>query len=320
MSDDSVSEFQQLMRDATRRGDTNELKLLMKRGDKIDPDELLSLLKLATRKFDEEVALVLLDADHVRFDEEVKSALAGLGTRTFQFLLDYDIDLPDFDDDWFAIDSPFHYVARNLTKDPVEIVKMLVKHGVAMSSLGWKNSSCYLEAVEYENYIALYRFLECGPMMVLPDEVDSIFCTAFASELEFKEKAISLLLSALIQPPYPIDVGELTNYVYPLEERKIWIDLIFSGCDMDWANYTQLEILGSEVTEIEIEQSKRRLQTTRIGLIRRRALEVCIALQTLRIDALQMCEILTYSCDPIASLIPFHILWNIATTVKHFRK
>lgn len=45
--------------------------------------------------------------------------------------------------------------------------------------------------------------------------------------------------------------------------------------------------------------------------------QICIGLQSLRISALQTCEILVCACGPVAPLVPFHVWWRIATTVKH---
>jgi ankyrin repeat protein len=55
----------------------------------------------------------------------------------------------------------------------------------------------------------------------------------------------------------------------------------------------------------------------RLDFVRNRAFQVCVGLQSRGLDALQMCEILQHACGPLAPLIPFHIWWNIATTVKH---
>jgi hypothetical protein len=52
--------------------------------------------------------------------------------------------------------------------------------------------------------------------------------------------------------------------------------------------------------------------------VRQRALQVCVGLQSLGLDALQMCEIAQHSCGHVAHLIAFHQWWTIATTVKHF--
>lgn len=70
----------------------------------------------------------------------------------------------------------------------------------------------------------------------------------------------------------------------------------------------------------ELAALRRRIAALRLDFVRSRALEVCIGLRPLDLDALQMCEILVQACGPIAPLIPFHQWWNIATTVKHFRR
>lgn len=68
----------------------------------------------------------------------------------------------------------------------------------------------------------------------------------------------------------------------------------------------------------QIEAERRRIAKMRIDFVRTRALQVCIGLQSLHIDALQMCEIVRVACGPLASMVPFHHWWAIATTVKHF--
>jgi hypothetical protein len=69
----------------------------------------------------------------------------------------------------------------------------------------------------------------------------------------------------------------------------------------------------------QVESARCEIAKTRLDFVRYRALEVCIGLQSLRIDALQLCEILQHSCGPLARLIAFHQWWKIATTVKHFK-
>lgn len=70
----------------------------------------------------------------------------------------------------------------------------------------------------------------------------------------------------------------------------------------------------------EIDASRRRIAKMRLDLVRQRALQVCVGLQSLGIDALCMCEILMHSCGSFGSLIDFHQWWAIATLVKHFRR
>jgi ankyrin repeat protein len=69
-----------------------------------------------------------------------------------------------------------------------------------------------------------------------------------------------------------------------------------------------------------VEAARRDIAKTRLDFVRHRALEVCIGLQPLRLDALQLCEILQHACGPLARLIAFHQWWSIATTVKHFHR
>ena len=74
--------------------------------------------------------------------------------------------------------------------------------------------------------------------------------------------------------------------------------------------------LTVDATEFDIE--RREIAKTRLDFVRERALQVCIGLHSRGLDALQMCEILMYACGTLASVIPFHHWWTIATTVKHF--
>jgi hypothetical protein len=55
-------------------------------------------------------------------------------------------------------------------------------------------------------------------------------------------------------------------------------------------------------------------------LMRLRGLEICIGLQSLRLNALQLCEIMTQMFAPLECFVPFHKVWAIATTVKHWKK
>jgi hypothetical protein len=100
--------------------------------------------------------------------------------------------------------------------------------------------------------------------------------------------------------------------------------LLAAGADLDAADNfgnTSRQSLargGATIDPDKVEAAHRDIARTRIDFVRYRACGVCVGLQSLRIDALQMCEILQFACGPAAPLIPFHIWWKIATTVKHF--
>jgi ankyrin repeat protein len=72
-------------------------------------------------------------------------------------------------------------------------------------------------------------------------------------------------------------------------------------------------------TADEIQAARPRIAKTRLDLVRERAFQICVGLQSFRLNALQLCEILMHSFGALGSLILFHQWWAIATKVKHFR-
>jgi hypothetical protein len=43
-----------------------------------------------------------------------------------------------------------------------------------------------------------------------------------------------------------------------------------------------------------------------------------VGFQSLRLSALEMCEMLAHMFAPLESIVPFHIVWKVVTIVKHF--
>jgi ankyrin repeat protein len=77
--------------------------------------------------------------------------------------------------------------------------------------------------------------------------------------------------------------------------------------------------LTFDVQAEEVQAARSEIAKARLDFVRYRALEVCIGLQSLQLDALQLCEILLHACGQVAPLIAFHQWWKIATTVNHFK-
>jgi hypothetical protein len=69
-----------------------------------------------------------------------------------------------------------------------------------------------------------------------------------------------------------------------------------------------------------IDAARRRIAKTRLDLVRERAFQICVALQPLNINALELCEIMMHSFGALGSLIAFHQWWAIAAKVKHFQR
>jgi hypothetical protein len=92
----------------------------------------------------------------------------------------------------------------------------------------------------------------------------------------------------------------------------------FLAAGADPSDVSQQSI--ADVSARQFESARRDIAKTRLDFVRCRAMHVCIGLQSLRLDALQLCEILQHACGPLAHLIAFHQWWKIATTVKHFQQ
>jgi hypothetical protein len=100
--------------------------------------------------------------------------------------------------------------------------------------------------------------------------------------------------------------------------------LLAAGADVDAADrdcITARQILGREGLSIDlsaVDVERARIARMRLDFVRCRAFQVCLGLQSLQLDALQLCEILVHACGPAATFVAFHHWWKIATTVKHF--
>jgi ankyrin repeat protein len=100
--------------------------------------------------------------------------------------------------------------------------------------------------------------------------------------------------------------------------------LLALGADLDEPDndgVTPRQLLKtSPPTDEEIALARRRVLNVQLSFVRKRSFEVCVALQSLGLDALCLCEILQHSCGPVAPFVPFHIWWQIATSIKHWRQ
>jgi hypothetical protein len=112
--------------------------------------------------------------------------------------------------------------------------------------------------------------------------------------------------------------------------HRVWNDMstvhafLAGGADLDAANdagETIRQLFARCLVTIDPDTvDAARRDTARLAFVRERALEVCIGLRSHDLDALQVCEILQLACGPVASLIPFHMWWKIATAVKHCKR
>lgn len=109
------------------------------------------------------------------------------------------------------------------------------------------------------------------------------------------------------------------------EDRSQLCVLLAAGADFDQKDNSACTARDYAVrmhsplpTAADIDAARRAIARARLDLVRWRALDICIGLQPLALDAVRLCEILAHSFGTLASLILLHQWWRIATTVKHF--
>jgi hypothetical protein len=138
--------------------------------------------------------------------------------------------------------------------------------------------------------------------------------------------AILLLAAGAFAVTTPNRVSTAINCAACDRYVSVVTALLAGGADLDVADIhgsTARQILerNNLVVDTELVQSARKhIAEKRLDYVRYRALQVCIGLESLGLPALQTCEILLFACGPVAPLIQFHHWWQIATTIKHFRK
>lgn len=80
----------------------------------------------------------------------------------------------------------------------------------------------------------------------------------------------------------------------------------------------QLAVPVNQMTRVFADEYKL-LTKMRFLVIKERATQICIALQELKLDANRICEIVFAACEPTSRALPFHLIWNLVVTVKHFK-
>jgi hypothetical protein len=65
---------------------------------------------------------------------------------------------------------------------------------------------------------------------------------------------------------------------------------------------------------------ERDVVSTGLTLVRQRCFEICVGLQDLALPAPLLIELAVESCEPFARHLPFHLLWALVCTVKHWRQ
>jgi ankyrin repeat protein len=165
---------------------------------------------------------------------------------------------------------------------------------------------------DYDSYVDRCLWLIAGDIDV--NYVDERFANSL-SPFHYFLAAIQSFLETVVEDP-----GDL-------RWKKIFYLFIAAGASAVAHNlYNQLNAdrstFGAERIAFWIDKiTKRRaeLDSCRFNFIKKRAAQICTALQDLYLPALVTLAIVNFSCDPMENISMFR-KWNLITGVKHFRR
>jgi ankyrin repeat protein len=223
--------------------------------------------------------------------------------------------------------APLHAAVDVGTRDSPDVFDLLVNVcGLDLEVCDRDGATCLYFASLHGNVFALRWLLDAGA------DANSVTLSGVTPLHNVRHYHCAvLLLAAGASVCARDDSGRTVLHSVPL---PLWFEsfevtvvhpLIAAGCDLDAVDddgETARELLARlrwTIVPDKVKAARRDIAKARVDFVRDRALQVCIGLQLLELNALQTCEILTFSCGPVAQLIPFHIWWKIATTVKHLQ-
>jgi ankyrin repeat protein len=304
------------------------LKLLVERGANLGVVDsyghsLLSNVARARSRHekDERYAILLLDASAPIGDLSYGELMSLVkGVAVFNRLLARGVNFTAMRDEHGAMLC--HHVARSVTREVDlrflvnacgnDALHTVDNHG--RPPLHWASSN--------RNDSAARVLVECGAEI---DRLDNDGETPLFVRSRVQGEGERLLIALGADVRVANTYGRTACHFAALRRNGLCA-LVAAGGDLDQPDIngvtprmtaTRLEF--QLPTAEEIDAARQRIAETRLDLVRARAFQICLGLQPLDINALQLCEILAHSFGALGSLIAFHQWWAIVTKVKHFR-
>jgi ankyrin repeat protein len=327
---DAVDEWQKTAcHVAIKYGRLAALELLVGRGANLGvlDDKKASLFAYATSQPNDRFSIVLLDAGaplgRLSPDQLMRAATksAALVAR----LVARDVDLSVVRDSTGR--TPCHVAASSRSEHAEALMRALVDDARVDIDARDAFGSTPCHSVAYRaNKDALGLLIELGADVDRPNRRGlTVLQSLCARDDEKYVPCVILLLAAGADHRLVTEPGETADVVRIVLDG-ILCALLAAGADFDKRDSRERK-LRQNVASVcrwpsvdDIDNARRRIARRRLDFVRRRAVEVCLGLRPLNLDALQMCEILLHSCGPVAPVVAFHQWWKIATAFKHFRR
>jgi ankyrin repeat protein len=271
---------------------------------------------------DGRMSTMLIDAGapfdgRIDFFQLLQRNLTAQGTPIFRSLLNRGFDISELRD---RDRNSLLHAAAERSRDPYVWNMLVSECGIDFEARNKYNSTCCHVAAVRSNVVALRCLVEAGA------DVNSRRSEAGSTPLRYVRDIECALI--LLAGGADVNIGFQQLGWMCNAFRPMLFVVLAAGADLDTKNRdgcTLREHLVEYYFDFDfdfdwgkVEKSRRDIAEVRLDFVRHRAFQVCIGLQPLGLDALQMCEILVNACGPVAPLIEFHQWWKIATTVKHF--
>jgi ankyrin repeat protein len=246
--------------------------------------------------------------------------LAASGTTAIQELMDRGFDLNDLRDEDGL--TPLHLATHDCHLD---ILCKLIECGLDLEARSSTKicGTCTHCAIGGHHGDALRVLLLAGADV---NAVNARGEPLLHYSVSLDRYMFSLLLLAAGADVAARDRTGRTACLLAAQEAPMYVDMmVAAGADLDAADENgetprlRLAHRPVGVDPKRVDLARREIAQMRLEFVRERATMVCIGLQSLRLDALQMCEILVHACGPLAPLVTFHQWWMIVTTIKHFK-
>jgi ankyrin repeat protein len=270
-----------------------------------------------------DVAMLLIHAGAALSDLDARDMckFAATSIAAIQVLIEHNVVLRDLRGEFGQ--TALHIATRN--RGDFAVLRKLIDCGVDVEALDSRLSTCSSFAITSNYADALRLFLQAGADANGADGGAILLHRSVA----WKRLPCMILLLAAGADVTARDANGRTacHLAATKSEPMSFVHaMVAAGADLDAADdndQTPRQCLAEHQLTVDperVEAARQKIAKMRLDFVRHRALQICTGLQSLQLDALQVCEILQLACGPLARLIAFHQWWKIATTVKHFHQ
>jgi ankyrin repeat protein len=313
---------------AIRSRELATLKLLIARGANLRIGE--SLLRANLHRPEPEIAIVLLDAgapvDNLSPDDLIDVVVHSNSVQVLARLLALNVDVSALRD--IEGNSLCHnaVLKANCDGDMDALVRASVTIGGVDINAGCDRGQTALHCAALVRNAAMLRFLvELGADIDRRENDGRTALHVLFDAWKDGAACAEMLLTLGANANAVFETGETALHLAAQFKRASALcSLVAAGGDLDWPDNNgktprQISLERGMVlpTHLDIDAARRRIAKARLDLVRWRALEICVGLQQLQLDALQLCTIMMQSFGVFGSLISFHQWWAIAVAVKH---